>query len=112
MDEKKSLLENFQKLHDRNFVVAHEFWLVLTLQKPDSKKFKDRLTDYTSAISAKMRTPWTQHVHPRLVEVIQGHMQGLPAPPTQEEKKHKKDKKDKEKKEKKEKDTKEKTDKK
>ena len=80
---------------------------MLTLQKPDSKKFKDRLTDYTAAVAAKMKKPWTQCIHPRLVEVLLGHMQDSKAAATGDSDK-KKDKKEKEKKEKGKKEKKEK----
>ena len=92
------LISSCDELRQKYFIASREFLLCLTLQKPDSKKYQDRLLDTTSQISSYCKVPWESVVFPRLVAEIKAQMgtTATTAPAAPEEPPAKKQKKDKE----------------
>ena len=107
-DHKKEMLESVDKILDAHFVSSREFLLCLTLQKPQSSKFQERLLDYTSQVGGHMKKPWQNCLSEPLAAELQRLMvvkADKKKSKTEKKDKDKKDKKDSsEKKEKKSKD--------
>ena len=93
---KKQMLESADKLIDAHFVSSREFLLCLTLQRPQSSKFQERLLDYTSQVGGHCKKPWQNCLSEPLAAELQRLMVVK-----EDKKKGKTEKKDKDKKDKK-----------
>ena len=72
--DKKALLESAESILTQHFVASKEFMLLLTLQRPTSSKFSERLVDYTAEVSSHCGQPWQKVITPALVKELEEAM--------------------------------------
>ena len=72
--DKKALLESADSILTQHFVASNEFMLLLTLQRPTSSKFSERLVDYTAEVSSHCGQPWQKVITPALVKELEEAM--------------------------------------
>ena len=72
--DKKDLLESADSILTQHFVASKEFMLLLTLQRPTSSKFSERLVDYTAEVSSHCGQPWQKVITPALVKELEEAM--------------------------------------
>ena len=86
--ESKDLVKTMEVQLQRGHVTRCEHFLCLTLQRPDSKSFKDRLLEYTSELSSKVNGTWDAFVGPKtLVKLVRDGIDSAPARPDTKDKK-------------------------
>ena len=93
--ESKDLVKTMEVQLQRGHVTRCEHFLCLTLQRPDSRSFKDRLLEYTSELSSKVNGTWDAHVGPKTLAKLVRDGISAPAQPDTKDKKDKDKKRDK-----------------
>ena len=85
------LVKTMEKQLERGHVTRCEHFLCLTLQRPSSNHFRDRLLEYTSELSNKVHGTWDTYVRPKtLAKLVRDGIHNVPDPKDKKDKKEKK----------------------